>query len=43
VLDVGLIDLALLGTFAVQHAAMARPAVKRGWTTIVPAAAERKT
>ena len=38
-----LVDIGLLGAFALQHSGMARPAFKRWWTQVVPEWAERST
>src|ERR1700730_5741951 len=38
-----LVDLLLLGIFAIQHSIMARPAFKQGWARILPVACQRST
>jgi len=38
-----LVDLLLLGVFALQHSVMARPFFKRGFILMIPEAAERST
>lgn len=41
--DAVIVDLLLVGLFAVQHTVMARPAFKRWWTKVIPVAYERST
>ncbi|MBP87863.1 MAG: hypothetical protein CMJ64_14260 [Planctomycetaceae bacterium] len=38
-----LINVGLIVAFGLQHTPMARPAFKKGWTTVIPKAAERST
>lgn len=42
-LETLIVDLALLGLFAVQHSVMARRGFKRWWTKLIPESVERST
>ena len=42
-LEAGLVNLALMSLFAIQHSVMARKSFKQWWTQYVPASVERST
>lgn len=41
--EAAVVDLLLLGLFAIQHSVMARPAFKRWWAELLPVACQRST